>query len=60
MQNIFLVIIMERNPFQLAMLDPDKRAKLFIYINIAMIATTFLIVFGTILFILIALGIIKF
>ncbi|WP_461462620.1 hypothetical protein [Methanobrevibacter sp.] len=51
---------MERNPFELAMLDQDKRAKLFLYINIAMMATTFFIVFGTILFILIALGIIKF
>ena len=51
---------MERNPFELAMLDPEKRTKLFIIVNIAMIATTFFIVFGTILFILIAVVIIHF
>lgn len=50
---------MERNPFDMAMQDPEKRTKLFVWINIAMIAVTFIMVFGVILFILLAFGIIK-
>ncbi|MGO9388349.1 MAG: hypothetical protein ACLPWD_09975 [Methanobacterium sp.] len=38
--------------------DPDKRAKLFLYLARLMIITTFLIVIGVILFILIAFRII--
>ena len=38
--------------------DPDKRAKLFLYLARLMILTTFLIVIGVILFILIAFRII--
>jgi hypothetical protein len=38
--------------------DPDKRAKLFLYIAQAMILTTFFIVLGVILFILIVFKII--
>ena len=49
---------MERNPLEMAMQDPEKRTKLYIWINIAMIGVTFIMGFGVILFILIAFGII--
>lgn len=39
------------------MKDPDKRAKIFLLVNIAMIATTFLITIGMIIFILMLVGV---
>ena len=44
---------MQRNPW-------ENKAKLFLFINGVMILTTFLIVIGTIIFILILVGIIQF
>ncbi|MCQ2976741.1 MAG: hypothetical protein MJ232_01890 [archaeon] len=49
---------MKRNPIKQSLKDPEKRAKLYLGINLAMIMVTFLIVIGTILFILILVGII--
>ncbi|MGN1362873.1 MAG: hypothetical protein ACI4VU_04000 [Methanobrevibacter sp.] len=51
---------MRRSPFDLAMNDPDRRVKLFRILNFAIILTTFMMVFGVILFILITFGIIHF
>ncbi|MCQ2738309.1 MAG: hypothetical protein MJ224_06845 [archaeon] len=49
---------MRRNPIKQSMKDPEKRAKMYLLFNGAMIAVTFLIVIGTILFILILTGVI--
>ena len=48
---------MKRNPIDQYMKDPDNKANVFIWITRAMIATTFLIVFGAILFIIHLLGV---
>ena len=49
---------MKRNPIKQALKDPEKKAKLYLLINAIMVITTFLIVIGTILFILILTGVI--
>ncbi|WP_198945420.1 hypothetical protein [Methanobrevibacter sp. 87.7] len=51
---------MRRSPLDLALKDPDRRVKLFKLINFAIILTTFMMVFGVILFILITFGVIHF
>ena len=51
---------MQRNPWDQFIKDPENKAKLFLFINVVMILTTFLIVIGTIIFILILVGIIQF
>ena len=43
---------MTQDPFEDLIKDPDKRAKLFVYLTIAMIISTFMIAIGTIIFIL--------
>lgn len=43
---------MKRDPIAQFMKDPDNKAKLFVWTTYAMIATTFLITIGFILFIL--------
>ncbi len=57
---ILIGVKMKRNPVQQYFKSPDNKAKLFLAINGVMILTTFLIVIGTILFILILVGIIHF
>ena len=47
---------MQRNPWDQFIKDPENKAKLFLFINGVMILTTFLIVIGTIIFILILVG----
>ena len=42
---------MRRNPIDQFMKDPDNKAKLFMWMTYAMIATTFLITIGFLLFI---------
>ena len=49
---------MQRNPFKQYIKDPENRAKLYLFIQGAMILTTILITVGTILFILILVGVI--
>ncbi|KZX15893.1 hypothetical protein MBCUT_12180 [Methanobrevibacter cuticularis] len=49
---------MKRDPIKQYFKDPDKKAKLFFFSTIAMITSTILITVGTILFILILVGII--
>lgn len=51
---------MRRSPLDIAKKDPERRTKLFIIVNGAIILTTFLMVFGVILFILITFGVIHF
>ena len=51
---------MQRNPWDQFIKDPENKAKLFLFINGVMILTTFLIVIGTIIFILILVGLIPF
>ena len=48
---------MKRNPVEQYMKDPDNKAKVFRMITYAMIATTFMITIGVILFILYLVGI---
>ena len=48
---------MKRNPIEQFLADPDNRAKLFVWITYAMIASTFLITIGFILFILYLVGV---
>ena len=52
--------IMRRDPVTQFMKDPDNKAKLFMLITGVMIATTFLVVIGTLIFILMLVGIIHF
>ena len=52
--------IMRRDPVTQFMKDPDNKAKLFMLITGVMIATTFLVVIGTLIFILMLVGIIQF
>lgn len=52
------MIKMKRNPIEQSLKDPEKRAKLYLAINAVMMITTFLIVIGTILFILLLTGVI--
>lgn len=47
---------MKRNPIDQFMKDPENKAKIFVWMTYAMIATTFLITIGFILFILHLLG----
>jgi len=49
---------MKRNPFDQYFKDPDRRAKLYLLLTGAMITSTILIAIGTIMFILLVLGII--
>ncbi|MDR3222924.1 MAG: hypothetical protein LBT66_04195 [Methanobrevibacter sp.] len=49
---------MKRDPFKQYFKDPDKKAKLFVSLTIAMICSTVLLTIGTIIFILILLKII--
>ncbi|MCL2116292.1 MAG: hypothetical protein FWH29_08725 [Methanobrevibacter sp.] len=49
---------MKRDPFKQYFKDPDKKAKLYLLVTGAMIATTALITIGTIIFILLLVGII--
>nr|WP_302578823.1 hypothetical protein [Methanobrevibacter arboriphilus] len=49
---------MKRDPFNQYIKDPDKKAKLYLMITGAMIATTILIVIGTLIFILMLVGVI--
>jgi hypothetical protein len=51
-------VIMRRDPFDQYFKDPDRRAKLYLLSVGAMILTTILITVGTIIFILLLLGII--
>ena len=48
---------MRRDPIEQFMKDPENKAKLFVWATYAMIATTFLITIGFILFILYLLGV---
>ncbi|RBQ24081.1 hypothetical protein ALNOE001_04530 [Candidatus Methanobinarius endosymbioticus] len=48
---------MRRNPFDQYFKDPDRRAELYLLSVAAMVITTFLLTIGTIIFILILLGI---
>lgn len=48
---------MKRNPIDQFMNDPDNKAKVFMWITYAMVATSFLITIGVILFILYLVGI---
>jgi len=49
---------MKRDPFKQYIKDPDRRAKLYLITTGSMIISTVLIAIGTILFILLVLGII--
>ncbi|MCL2156467.1 MAG: hypothetical protein FWH54_00400 [Methanobrevibacter sp.] len=49
---------MKRDPFKQYFKDPDKKAKLYLLITGAMITSTILITIGTIIFILLIVGII--
>jgi prolipoprotein diacylglyceryltransferase len=49
---------LSKDPIKEYLKDPDKRAKLFLLITGGMILSTVLIVIGTIIFILMLLGII--
>ena len=49
---------MRRDPFDQYFKDPDRKAKLYLLATGAMILTTILLTVGTILFILILVGII--
>lgn len=49
---------MRRDPIHQFLRDPDNKAKLFMGITGAMIITTFLVVIGTIILILILVGVI--
>ena len=51
---------MQRDPYSQWIKNPDNKAKLFMLITGVMIATTFLLVIGTVIFILILVGIIQF
>lgn len=51
---------MQRDPYSQWMKNPDNKAKLFMLITGVMITTTFLVVIGTIIFILMLVGIIQF
>ncbi|WP_407462105.1 hypothetical protein [Methanobrevibacter sp.] len=51
---------MKRDPIHQFLRNPDNKAKLFMGITGAMLMTTFLIVIGTIILILILVGIIHF
>lgn len=47
---------MKRNPIDQYMKDPDNKAKVFIWMTMGMIVTTFMITIGVILFILHLVG----
>ncbi|MEE0942387.1 MULTISPECIES: hypothetical protein [unclassified Methanobrevibacter] len=47
---------MKRNPIDQFMKDPDNKARVFMWMTYAMIATTFLITIGAIIFILHLVG----
>ena len=47
---------MKRDPIDQYMKDPDNKAKVFIWMTRAMIATTFLITIGALLFIMHLVG----
>ena len=49
---------MKRDPFQQYMKDPDRRAKLYLIMTGTSIIATITLAIGTIIFILIAIGII--
>jgi len=49
---------MRRDPFEQYFKDPDRKAKLYLLSMAAMITTTILLTVGTIVFILILVGII--
>jgi hypothetical protein len=49
---------MRRDPFKQYFKDPDRKAKLYVAITIAMISSTVLLTVGTIIFILFLLKII--
>jgi hypothetical protein len=49
---------MKRDPFKQYIKDPDRIAKLYLLISGAMISSTILIAVGTIIFILLVIGII--
>ena len=51
---------MQRDPVSHFLKDPDNKAKLFMLITGVMITTTFLVVIGTLIFILMLVGIIHF
>lgn len=51
---------MRRDPYSQFIKDPDNKAKVFMLITGVMIMTTFLVVIGTIIFILTLVGIIHF
>ena len=51
---------MRRDPYSQWIKDPDNKAKLFMLVTGVMIMTTFLVVIGTIIFILSLVGIIHF
>ena len=49
---------MKRDPFKQYIKDPDKKAKLYLLVTGAMITSTILITVGTIVFILVLVGVI--
>jgi hypothetical protein len=49
---------MKRDPFKQYFKDPDRKAKLYIFLTISMISSTVLLTIGTIIFILMVLKII--
>jgi len=49
---------MKRDPFEQYFKDPDKKAKLYLMITGAMILVTISIVIGTLIFILLVIGVI--
>ncbi|MDR1721716.1 MAG: hypothetical protein LBR24_01550 [Methanobrevibacter sp.] len=49
---------MKRDPFQQYFKDPDRKAKLYVFTTFAMICSTILLTVGTIIFILLLVGII--
>jgi len=49
---------MKRDPFKQYIKDPDRRAKLYLFVTGSMIISTALIAIGTVIFILLVLGIV--
>ena len=48
---------MRRNPIDQFLKDPDNKAKVFVWLTYSMVAVTFMITIGLILFILFLVGI---
>ncbi|WP_409199751.1 hypothetical protein [Methanobrevibacter sp. DSM 116169] len=48
---------MQRSPIDQYLKDPDKKARIFVFMTYAMILTTILITVGTLMFILFLVGV---